>query len=188
MTLPIAPFIFVITIIRPVYVRPLAQRFWVYINSWQKHPFCPLKTHYRPNLGGKTDSIPCEIKYFTRPDPIKWIQPWTDSGKLHVVTTNEGVSGTVRMLGHKLGAIDESLRICQETRPLTHGAPPPVDKLLPGYLFFFFSCLASFFSLAVFCGFFFLAFFISSDLDMWLPSLVQPKDSTIISSLATKYK
>jgi len=73
----------------------------------------------------------------------------------------------------KLGAIDESLRICQETRPLKHGAPPPLDKLLPDYLLFFFSCLASFFSLAVFCGFFFSAFFVSSDLDMWLPSLVQ---------------
>ena len=46
------------------------------------------------------------------------IQPRTDGGKLHVGTTNEGVSGTVRMLEHKLGAIDESLRTCQETRPL----------------------------------------------------------------------
>jgi hypothetical protein len=47
-----------------------------------------------------------------------------------------------------------------------------VDKLLPGYFFFFFSCLASFFSLAVFCGFFFSDFLASSDLDMGLPSLV----------------
>jgi hypothetical protein len=116
------------------------------------------------------------------------IQPRTDSSKLHVVTTNERVSGTVRMLRHKLGAIDESLRVCQKTRPLTHGAPPAVDKLLPGYRFFFFSCLASFFSLAVFCGFFFSAFFVSSDLDMWFPSHVQPQDFTTISSLATKYK
>ena len=116
------------------------------------------------------------------------IQPWTDSSKLHVVTTEERVSGTVRMLGHQLGAIDESLGICQKTGPLTPGAPPAVDKLLPGYLFFFFSRLASFFSLAVFCGFFFSAFFVSSDLDMWFPPLVQPQDFTILSSLATKYK
>jgi hypothetical protein len=40
------------------------------------------------------------------------------------------------------------------------------------YLFFFFSCLASFFSFAVFCGFFLTAFFLSSDFDMQLPSLV----------------
>jgi hypothetical protein len=38
--------------------------------------------------------------------------------------------------------------------------------LLPAYLFLFFSCLASFFSLAVFCGFFFSVFFLSIDLDM----------------------
>ena len=44
---------------------------------------------------------------------------------------------------------------------------------LPGYLFFFFSFLASFFSLAVFCGFFFAAFFVSCDLDMWSTSLMK---------------
>jgi hypothetical protein len=66
-------------------------------------------------------------------------------------------------------------------------APAPVDKLLPGYLFFFFSCLASFFSLAVFCGFFFSAFFESSDLDMWLPSVVQAQNFTKMSSITTKY-
>jgi hypothetical protein len=75
----------------------------------------------------------------------------------------------VRILGHNFGAMDESLRMRQATKPLTHDAPPPVDKLLPGYRFFFFSCLASFFSLAVFCGFFLSAFFVSSDLDMCFP-------------------
>jgi hypothetical protein len=65
-----------------------------------------------------------------------------------------------------------------------HGALPPVDKLLPGYLFFFFSCLASFFSLADFCGFFFSVFFVSCALDMWLPSFVQVKDFKITSSFA----
>ena len=29
-------------------------------------------------------------------------QPWTDSARLHVVTTNARASGTVRMLGHKV--------------------------------------------------------------------------------------
>jgi hypothetical protein len=60
-----------------------------------------------------------------------------------------------------------------------HGAPPPVDNLLPSYLFFFFSRLASFFSLADFSGFFFSVFFVSCDLDMWLPSLVQVQDFRI---------
>jgi len=68
---------------------------------------------------------------------------------------------------------------------LKHGTPAPLDKLLPSYLFFFFSCLASFFSLAVFCGFFFSAFFVSFDLVMWLPSLMQAQDFTLISSITT---
>jgi hypothetical protein len=82
------------------------------------------------------------------------------------------------------GRLDRSrptLGTYQETKPLMNGGPPPVDKLLPGYLFFFFSCLASFFSLAVFCGFFFWVFFVSCDLDMWLPSLVQVEDFGITS-------
>jgi hypothetical protein len=116
------------------------------------------------------------------------IQTQTDSSELPVVAKNERVSGTVRRVGHKLGAIGESLRICQKTKPLTRGVRTLIDKLLPGYLFFFFSCLASLFSLAVLCGFFFWAFFVSSDLDIWLPFLVHPQDFTIISFLATKYK
>jgi len=83
-------------------------------------------------------------------------------------------------VGHKLGVMDESLKRCQEKRPLKHGAPQLVDKQvykqLPGYLFFFFSCLASFFSLAVFSGFFFSVFFASSDLDNWFSSLMQDQD------------
>ena len=41
------------------------------------------------------------------------------------------------------------------------------------YLFFFFSCFASFFSLAVFCGFFFSDFLVSIDLDMSFSSRAQ---------------
>jgi hypothetical protein len=93
-----------------------------------------------------------------------------------------GTGGTARDRPKEAGA--QSYEPTNEK----HGAPPPVDKLLPGYLFFFFSCLASFFSLAVFCGFFFPVFFVSSDLDMWLPSLVQAQDFTTISFIATKYK
>jgi hypothetical protein len=82
------------------------------------------------------------------------------------------------------GAIDKSLRTSQEPKPPMHGAPPPVDKLFRGYPFFFFSCLASFFSLADLCGFFFSDFLVSCDLDMRFPSLVQVRDFRITSSFA----
>jgi len=52
-----------------------------------------------------------------------------------------------------------------------------ISSLPAGYAFFFPSCLACFFSVAVFCGFFFTSFLGLSAFAMTYPSIVYGRDS-----------